>query len=170
MSDSVSEIIQIDATGAKTSLATRRGTVQLNIFEDDENLTSKPCCAPTNQQFCTRQVWVFHDIEATIRARKCPSLRRIIKWIVHLIFWLIAMILVLGAFTCIGGFLFGIGYLFYLGTTFSVYLGMVGVFLVLSGLCWVDETFHCGVCKIVGQFCEYLMDTSDMAESKIHNI
>ena len=140
------------------------------LVEDDENLTSAPCCAPANQQFCSRKLWVFHDIEATIRDRKCPSLRRIIKWIVHLIFWLIAMILVLGAFTCIGGFLFGIGYLFYLGTTFSVYLGMVGVFLVLSGLCWVDETFHCGVSKIVGQFCEYLMDTSDMAESKIHKI
>ena len=166
----MSEIIQIDATGAKTSLATRRGTVQLNIFEDDENLTSKPCCAPTNQQFCTRQVWVFHDIEATIRARKCPSLRRIIKWIVHLIFWLITMILVLGAFLFTGGFLFGIGYLFYLGNEISVFFGIFGVILVLFGFCWVDETFHCGVCKIVGQFCEYLMDTSDMAESKIHNI
>ena len=163
----MSEIIQIDATGAKTSLATRRGTVQLNIFEDDENLTSKPCCAPTNQQFCTRQVWVFHDIEATIRARKCPSLRRIIKWIVHLIFWLIAGSFWLGAFSfiggLIGGFLFGIVYLFYLGTLSSVLFGMFGVILVLFGLCWVDLTFDCGVC-------EYLTDTSDTAESKIRKI
>ena len=87
MSDSASEIIQIDAKGAKTSevredtnQATRRGgAVQLNIFQDDENLTSEPCCAPTSQQFCTRKVWVLHDIEATIRARKCQSPRRIIK-------------------------------------------------------------------------------------------
>ena len=166
MSDSASEIIQIDATGAKTSevledtnQATRRGgAVQLNIVENDENLTSEPCCAPTSQQFCTRKVWVLHDIEATIRARKCPRLRRIIKWIVHLIFWLIAMIVVVGAFSIIvgsiGGILFGIGYLFYLGTEISVFFGMVGVILVLFGLCFLDGIFfEFGVLN-------YLCDTS----------
>ena len=174
VSDSASESIQIDATRAKTpkvredtNQATRRGTVHLNIVEDDENLTSEPCCAPTSQQFCTRQVWVLHDIEATIRARKCRSPRRIIKWIVHLIFWLIAGLFWLGAISfiggLIGGFLFGIGYLLYLGTAVSVFWGMFGVILVLFGLCWVDLTFDCGVC-------EYLTDTSDTAESKIRKI
>ena len=160
MPDSASKIIQIDASIAKQ--ATRRGTVQLNIFEDDENLTSEPCCAPTNQKICSRKLWVFHDIEATIRARKCPSLRRIIKWIVHLIFWLIAMILVLGALTFIGGVLFVLGYLLY-QLFGGVLCGMFGVILVFFGLVWVDETFHYGVC-------EYLTDTSDTAESKIRKI
>ena len=175
MSGSASEIIQIDATGAKTSevredtnQATRRGgAVQLNIVENDENLTSEPCCAPTSQQFCTRKVWVLHDIEATIRARKCPRLRRTIKWIVHLIFWLIAGLFWLGVILfiggLIGGFLIGIGYLFYLGTAITVFLGMVGVILVLFGLCILDIAFECGVL-------EYLTDTSDNAESKIHKI
>ena len=157
MSDSASEIIEIDAS-EDTNQETRRGTVQLNIFEDDENLTSAPCCAPTNQQFCSRKVWVLHDIEATIRARKCPSLRRIIKWIVHLIFWLIAGLFWLGVFSfivgSIGGILFGIGYLFYLGTEISVFFGMVGVILVLIGLCILDGIFfEFGVLN-------YLTDTS----------
>ena len=161
MSDSASEIIQIDATGAKTSedtnQATSRGTVQLNIVEDDENVTSQPWCAPTNQQFCTRKVWVLHDVEKTIRARKCPNLCLVFKWIVHLIFWLIAMIVVIGTTIGYGGligcFLFGIGYLFYLGTFISVLCGIIGVILVLLFFINVDSTFECGVC-------EYLTDTS----------
>ena len=165
MPDSSSKIIQIDASIAKQ--ATRRGTVQLNIFEDDENLTSEPCCAPTSQQFFSRKVWVLHDIEATIRARKCPRLRRTIKWIVHLIFWLIAGLFWLGVISfiggLIGGFLIGIGYLFYLGTAITVFLGMVGVILVVFGLCVLDIAFEFGVL-------EYLTDTSDTAESKIRKI
>ena len=84
-----------------------------------------------------------------------------------MIFWLIAGSFWLGAISfiggLIGGFLFGIVYLFYLGTLSSVLFGMFGVILVLFGLCWVDLTFDCGVC-------EYLTDTSDTAESKIRKI
>ena len=165
MSDSASESIQIDATEVKPSKVhedanqeTRQVAVQLNVVEDGENLTSEPCCAPTSQQFFTRKVWVLHDIEATIRARKCRSPRRIIKWIVHLIFWLIAGLFWLGVFSfivgAIGGILFGIGYLFYLGTEISVFFGMVGVILVLIGLCILDGIFfEFGVLN-------YLTDTS----------
>ena len=84
------------------------------------------------------------------------------------------MLLVLGAFTFIGGFiggfLFGIGYLFYLGTEISVIFGMSGVILVLYGLCRVDDAFDCGVGPLCSSVCEYLMDTSDTAESEIRKI
>ena len=49
---SASEIIQIDPIVRKTpkvhgdtNQETRQATVQLNIVEDDENVTSEPCCA-----------------------------------------------------------------------------------------------------------------------------
>ena len=160
----MSESIQIDPIITKTpkfcedtNQATRRGTVQLNIVEDDENVTSRPWCAPTNQPFFTRTVWVLHDIEKTIRARKCPNLCLVFKWIVHLIFWLFAMTVAIGYSIMMGGligcFLFGIGYLFYLGTFYSVLCAFFGVILVLLGLINVDSTFKCGVF-------EYLTDTS----------
>ena len=101
--------------GVDENQATRQETVELNIIEDYENVTSQPCCAPTNQSFCTPKVWVLHDIEKTIRARKCPNLCLVFKWIVHLIFWLVATIVVIVNYSLIGGliggFLFGIGYL-----------------------------------------------------------
>ena len=161
VSDLASESIQIGATGAKpskvhkdTNQETRQVSVQLNVVADDENVTSEQYCAPCFP-------WVFHNIETTIRARKCPRPLQILKWILHLIFWLIASIVWLAAFSVIvgfiGGILFGIGYLFYLGNVFSVFLGVIGVIFVLiclgifCGL--VDEKFNWGVC-------EYLADTS----------
>ena len=164
VSDSASESIQIDATGAKTSEVledtnkeNRQVAVQLNIVEDDENLTSEHCCAP-------RFPWVFHDIETTVRARKCPIPKQILKWILHLIFWLIASIFVFGAFSIIAGFiggsLFGIGYLFYLGTEFSIMAGVFCLIFALIFLCagcvFVDKKFKCGLAGL----CEYLCDTS----------
>ena len=118
----MSESIQLGAImtetpkiGVDENQATRQETVELNIIEDYENVTSQPCCAPTNQSFCTPKVWVLHDIEKTIRARKCPNLCLVFKWIVHLIFWLVATIVVIVNYSLIGGliggFLFGIGYL-----------------------------------------------------------
>ena len=53
----------------------------------------------------------------------------------------------------IGGFLFGIGYLFYLGTVISVLGGILGLILFLLGLIYVDSAHQCGVF-------EYLTDTS----------
>ena len=142
MSDSASESIQIDATGAKTSKVredtnqeTRQVAVQLNIIEDDEDVTSEPCCAPTNQPFCSPKIWVFHDIETTIRARKCRNPCRIFKWIVHLICLLGIFSIIVGT---IGGALFGIGYLFYLGTVHSYVFGTMGVLFVLFVICKVD--------------------------------
>ena len=78
-----------------------------------------------------------------------------------MIFWLIASIVWLAAFSIIAGFiggiLFGIGYLLYLGTVSSVSLGVIGVIFVLiclGAFCGlVDEKFKWGVC-------EYLADTS----------
>ena len=57
---SVSEIIQIDAIVAKvhevSNQETRKAEVQLNIVEDDENVTSEPCCAPTKSPvLCVKQ-------------------------------------------------------------------------------------------------------------------
>ena len=136
VSDLASESIQIGATGAKpskvhkdTNQETRQVSVQLIVVADDENVTSEQYCAPCFP-------WVFHNIETTIRARKCPRpLQIILKWILHLIFWLIASIVWLAAFSIIAGFiggiLFGIGYLLYLGTVSSVSLGVIGVIFVL---------------------------------------
>ena len=158
MSDLASKSIQIDAAGAKipkvpedTNQKTGQGAaVQLNIVEDDENLTSEQCCAPCFP-------WVFHDIEKTIRARKCRNPCQILKWIVHLIFWLLAIILCLAIFSgivgMIGGALFGIGYLLYLGQFWSVPFGIMGLLLVFIGLCVLDEKFKCGVLN-------YCCDTS----------
>ena len=150
---SASESIQIDAKVREdTNQQTRQVAVQLNIVEDDENVTSEPCCAPTNQPFCSSEIWVFHDIETTIRARKCRNPLRIFKWIVHLIFWLIVAI---GLFSCfliivgaIGGALFGIGYLFYLGTIAGYIFGTLGVMFVLFILFEVDTSSKgCGLCE-----------------------
>merc|ERR1712210_167128 len=58
VSDSTSEIIQMDPTEVHEDTNQRT-----RLVEDDENLTSAPCCAPANQQFCSRKLWVFHDIE-----------------------------------------------------------------------------------------------------------
>ena len=160
----MSESIQLGAimtetpkVGEDPNQATRRDTVQLNIIKDNENVTSQPCCAPTDQPFCTRKVWVLHDIEETVRARKCPNLCLVFKWIVHLIFWIIAIIVVIGNFSLIGGligcFLVGIGYLFYLGTIISVLGGILGLILFLLFLIFVDSTHQCGVF-------EYLTNTS----------
>ena len=148
---STSGRIQIDAKDREaweiikqpTNQETRQVTVQLNIVEDDENVSSEPCCAPTDQPFCTPKIWVFNDIETTIRARKCRNPCRILKWIIHLVFWLIVAIALLGCFSLIvgmiGGSLFGIGYLFYLGTWLSYIFGSMGVLIVLLVISLLDK-------------------------------
>ena len=148
---STSGRIQIDAKDREaweiikqpTNQETRQVTVQLNIVEDDENVSSEPCCAPTDQPFCTPKIWVFNDIETTIRARKCRNPCRILKWIIHLVFWLIVAIALLGCFSLIvgmiGGSLFGIGYLFYLGTWLSYIFGCMGVLIVLLVISLLDK-------------------------------
>ena len=135
-----------------STFPTRQAAVQLNIVEDDVNVTSEPCCAPTNQPFCTSKIWVFHDIETTIRARKCRNPLRIFKWIVHLIFLLIVSIVLFSCFLTIvgsiGGALFGIGYLLYLGTVAGYIFGTMGVMFVLFILFRVDTSwFGCGLCE-----------------------
>ena len=159
---SSSEIVQIETIVPKlqevhgvTIQETRKDAVQLNIVEDDENVTSEPCCAPTDQPFFTSKIWVFHDIEITIRARKCRNPLRIFKWIVHLIFWLIVAIGIASCFFLIvgviGGGLFGIGYLLYLGTIgywAGYFFGILGVMFVLIVLFLVDTSPKgCGLCK-----------------------
>ena len=96
--------IQIDPTVPKTpniprdiTQEARQDTVQLNIVEDDENLTSEPRCEPCCDLFF--------------------GLIRI----------MFGVILCLVLVSMVGGVFFGIGYLFYLGTTASV---IVGLFLV----------------------------------------
>ena len=120
-------------------------------IEDDENVASEQSCAPTNDPLCSPHIWVFNDIETTIRARKCRNPCRILKWIIHLVFKLIQLISLIGAWVMIVGSIvgafFGIGYLFYLGTAISVIAGIIGMILVLI---------------IVGKAggCNYFMDTS----------
>merc|ERR1712166_459823 len=133
-----SESIQIDAIVPKTPEETREASVQLNIVEDDENVTSQ-CCAPTDQPFCTPKIRVFHDIETTFRARKCPSPCRILLWIICLIFWFIVLILglsvALGLVAMLGAYLYWIGYLFYQGTWYSVLLGLFLLAILLCSGC-----------------------------------
>ena len=131
-----SESIQIDAIVPKTPEETRQASVQLNIVEDDENVTSQ-CCAPTNQPFCTPKIPVFHDIETTIRARKCPNPCRILLWIICLIFWLS---LALGFVAMLGAYLWFIGYLFYQGTWYSVLLGLFALAILFFSGCKEKET------------------------------
>ena len=136
-----SQSIQIDALLPKTPKVLRninqeiRQAIQLNIIGDDENVTSEPSCAPTDNPFCSPHIWVFNDIETSIRARKCRNPCRVLKWIVHLIFKLIQLISFIGAWMMIVGLIvgafFGIGYLFYLGTAVGVSAGIIGVILVL---------------------------------------
>ena len=154
---SVSESIQIEAIVPKTPKVLRnvnqkiRQVMRLNIVEDDENVASEPSCASTNDPLCSPHIWVFNDIETTIRAKKCRNPCRILKWIVHLIFKLIQLISIIGAWVMIAGSIvgafFGIGYLFYLGTAISVIAGIMGVILVLL---------------IIGAAggCDYFMETS----------
>ena len=85
-----SENIQIDPIVDNT-------TVQLNIVENDENLTREPRCEPCCDLFF--------------------GLTKI----------MLGVILCLVLVSMVGGVFFGIGYLFYIGTTPSV---IVGLFLV----------------------------------------
>ena len=152
-----SENIQIDPTVPKTPKVLRninqeiRQAIQLNIVEDDENVISEPSCTPTDDPLCSPHIWVFNDIETTIRARKCQNPCRILKWTVHLIFKLIQLVSFIGAFVMIVGLivgpLFGIGYLFYLGTAVGVSAGIIGVILVLLFIGSVGG-------------CNYFMETS----------
>ena len=138
-----SESIQIDAIVPKTPEETRQASVQLNIIEDDENVTSQ-CCAQTDQPFCTPKIRVFHDIETTIRARKCPNPCQILLWIVHLIFWFIVLILglslALGFVAMLAAYLWLIGYLFYQGTWYSVLFGLFLLAILLCSGCKEKET------------------------------
>ena len=100
----VSENIQIDPIVPDiqtiihgTNQNARQGTVQLNIVEDDENLTREPRCEPC-----------------------CDLFFRLIKIMFGVILCLVLV-------SMVGGVFFGIGYLFYIGTTPSV---IVGLFLV----------------------------------------
>ena len=138
-----SESIQIDAIVPKTPEETRQASVQLNIVEDDENVTSQ-CCAQTDQPFCTPKIRVFHDIETTIRARKCPNPSQILLWIIHLIFWFIVLILgfslALGFVAILAAYLWFIGYLFYQGTWYCVLLGLFLLAILLCSGCKEKET------------------------------
>ena len=111
----VSENIQIDPIVPKTpnvprdnTQVVRRDTVQLNIVEDDENLTREPRCEPCCDLFF--------------------GLTKI----------MLGVILCLVLVSMVGGVFFGIGYLFYLGTTPSV---IVGLFLV-----WAIVKMYCHFC------------------------
>ena len=108
----VSENIQIDPIVPDiqtiihgTNQNARQGTVQLNIVEDDENLTREPRCEPC-----------------------CDLFFGLIKI-------MFGVILCLVLCSMVGGVFFGIGYLFYLGTTPSV---IVGLFLV-----WAIVKMNC---------------------------
>ena len=83
-------------------------TVQLNIVENDENLTREPRCEPCCDLFF--------------------GLTKI----------MLGVILCLVLVSMVGGVFFGIGYLFYIGTTPSV---IVGLFLV-----WVVGKMFCHFC------------------------
>ena len=111
MSDSASEIIEIDAS-EDTNQATRRGTVQLNIFEDDENVKSEPCCAD-----CLKILLIM-----------------IISCFISLIFVLVIC-------SMIGGYIYLIVYMFSLQTTVSeifgcILLAVLSAAAVLSLLCF----------------------------------
>ena len=69
-----------------------------------------------------------------------------------MIFWLIVSIGILGCFLTIlgliGGALFGIGYLLYLGTIAGYIFGAMGVMFVLFILFRFDTSwFGCGLCE-----------------------
>ena len=102
----VSENVQIDPIVPKTPNVCRdTATVQLNIVEDDENVTSERCCDP------------------------CCNL---ILGLIRILFGIIVCLLVT---SMIGGVFFGIGYLFYLGTVASVIIGLILVWVILKICC-----------------------------------
>ena len=130
---SASEIIQIDAIVSKTPKVygdtkgvTRKAEVQLTIVEDDENLTSEPCCAPTNQPYCRTiciDMELFLDIETTIRARKFPNPCQILTWIYELIVLLSCAIFFVRLYGVIGD-------IFWVGTVGAVIFGIFMTFFV----------------------------------------
>ena len=75
--------IQIDPIAPKTpkvhgdtNQETRKAAVQLNIVEDDENVTSEPCCAQNQTKY--------------------PNLFQILKWIWKILKWIGYLIRLLG--------------------------------------------------------------------------
>ena len=110
-----SDSIQIDPIVPKTPEETRQASVQLNIVGDGENVTGQ-CCA-----------------------RKCPNPCRILLLIIQTIFWFIVLILglslALGFVAMLGAYLFFIGHLFYLGTWYSVLLGLFLLAILLCSCC-----------------------------------
>ena len=143
---SASEIIQIDTIVPKTpkvhgdtNQKTRKATVQLNIVEVDENVTSEPCCTPTTGPIpCQIFKWIW----------------KIIKWIATLfyllMYWFLLFFFVVFSLLIAGWFFWAVSDAFVKNYIAAMFLTLFTAFMWLGGVVF---------CLVLTPWRQFLMES-----------